>query len=201
VASWADQTGNASNLLVASGTPTYSATGFGSPTARPAIQTSSGTPDNYLSASGATIAQGDSMILVVQSSVASPTSNQNFISGPSGMSQAVGQISGGDTSLLVNASAVGPQTVAASNLTQASILQVDFNGASTFAYQNGTVLGAAISPGAESLQFANLGIGPVGGNPFTGNFAEVLLFEPLLSAQWRTVVTRYLGARYGITVP
>jgi hypothetical protein len=203
IASWADQTGNAANLLVpnSGGSPTYSANGFGSPIPAPAVQTSSGTPENFLTASGATIAQGDSMIIVAQT-VGTPTAaGEIFISGPTGTFQALSQAASTTTTLNINASSGAAKTKTVAALTTPSIIQVDWNGASTLVYQNGSVIGAAISPGTFSEKFATIGNGPAGSFPANANFAEILMFKPILTTALRTLVTRYLGARYGITVP
>jgi hypothetical protein len=89
-------------------------------------------------------------------------------------------------------------------VTNPSIVQVDWNGASTAVYQNGTSVAPSGSPGAQSTKFGAIG-GPSGsgafGGIFTGYVAEVILYDRQLSANERVLVTRYLGARYGITVP
>jgi hypothetical protein len=203
ITSWADQTGNTANTLTASGSPTYSATGFGSPIAAPAIQTFKAATDGFLKTTGATISQGDSMIVVAQTVGTPLAAQQIFISGPTGSVQALGQAASTTTTLNIDASAGTPKTVPVAALTTASIIQVDFNNTNTLAYQNGSILngGSPVAPGTEALQFGSVGNGPSGLFPVNANFAEILLFQPILTPAWRTVVTRYLGARYGITVP
>ena len=132
----------------------------------PAVQTSTG---NTLSATaGVSLSQPDSMIVVVQSGTAAPGTSENFTSGPTGFNQPIGQASGGDTTLFLNAGSF--QTVTCSDLTVASILQVDWNTSATVAYQNGTVLngGVGVNAGSQALHFGNLGIGPTGGGSFKG---------------------------------
>jgi hypothetical protein len=201
VSQWLDQTGNTANTLSASGSPTWSSNGFTSPIPAPAVQTSSGTPDAYFTASGATIAQPDSMFLVAQSVGAPLAAQQIFISGPAGLLQALGQATSTTTTLNIDASAGAPKTKTVAALTTASIIQVDWDMGNTLVYQNGTVIGAAISPGSDSLQFGSIGNGPSGLFPVNANFAEVILYNSILTPAYRTLVTRYLGARYGISVP
>ena len=47
----------------------------------------------------------------------------------------------------------------------------------------------------EPLAFA------VNNQHMNGGVAEILIFEQALTATWRTLITRYLGNRYGIAVP
>ncbi len=90
------------------------------------------------------------------------------------------------------------------NGSDACILQVDWNGASTEVYQNGMQqAGGPFNPGTNGISavYAVGAIASSGVDPYDGWIAEVLIFKPALTHVWRTMVTRYLGARYGIAVP
>ena len=99
----------------------------------------------------------------------------------------------------MNAGTSENQAVTA-DLNAPSILQVDFNGAATAIYQNGVSQGT-VSSGTNALSFAAVGANYNGTNVIEGSIAEVIVFQPLLTSVWRTLVTRYLGGRYGIAVP
>jgi len=201
ITSWADMSGKG-YLFKGVGSPTLGTTTIGG---FPAIGTN---PNGYLqtSTAGPFIAQPDSLIVVVQSAVASPASYISiFNAGPLATQlQQLFQPVTSDTTVNVNAGTGINQALLSGNLVSApNILQVDWGASSgsTQIYQNGQSLGAAVAAGAQSTQLGTIGATNAPGQFFTGWFAEILLFQPALTQAWRTLITRYLGARYGIAVP
>jgi hypothetical protein len=100
----------------------------------------------------------------------------------------------------VTISAGASQTVPlGSTLTNPSIIQVDWGVSSgnTQVYQNGSAQGVPVNVGLGPMSFTGVN----GGGFYPGYIGEVLVFQPALTSVWRLLVTRYLGNRYGISVP
>jgi hypothetical protein len=209
VTSWLDQTGNTNNTVNAAGTGTVTLSALTTPlnfNGFPAIITS-GSPTGWLgtssSGSGLSISQPDSVIVVVQTAVLNASVPVCYVSGSSSSHQSVAQSANNDLQVQINAGTSVNQAVTSNLLNNPSILQVDFNGASSNIYQNGVLqnTSGALNPGTNALTFAAIGANFNGTNVFDGYIAEVLAFQPVLTPVWRTLVTRYLGGRYGIAVP
>jgi hypothetical protein len=82
-----------------------------------------------------------------------------------------------------------------------TLIEVDWNGASTTVWQNGVQQGSAVNPGSNAWGPGYLGADQTpGGNPFNGVIGEVVAYNRILSAVERTRLSRYFG-RYGLVVP
>lgn len=199
VNSWTDQISGLS-LTPPAGIPTFAPQAING---MPAIQFSSAN-NQWLSVTAATqTAQGDSMIVVFQSQTAAPGANAVVIDGSAAAKfQTFAQAMASKISLKLSAANANIATVAVTDLTQPTIIQVDWNGASTKVYQNN---GAAttVAPGGNPFQLGAIGNASAGGlgGFFNGLVAEVLLYSRILGTNERTLVSRYLGQRYGISVP
>lgn len=198
VLSWMDQSGNG-NTLVATGSPTLARGGING---FPSIETSPGSPGNYLSVAGTTtVAQGDSMIIVFQAIAPLPAYNQVVFGGAGATDQSISTLGGDDTTIALNAGNAAYVPVGQLT-TSASIVQVDWNGSVAQLYQNGVAQGSPVFVGGDSIQVGSVGsLAGSGSYPFAGYLSEVLLYNQLLTPAWRTLVHRYLGGRYGLTVP
>jgi hypothetical protein len=193
VTAWGDQSGSGNNMT-GQGAPVWQPAGLGG---MPAIAI--GNPGYFSNAAGPTIAQGDSMFVVLQETAAQPTAT--FIDGVGANRQTASQTTNATTVTLNAGNAGVTATLNAPGFTAPTILQVDWNGASTAVYQNGVSITPSGSPGAQSFQIGYVGANQAGGSAWVGSIAEVILFNKILSANNRTRVTRYLGGRYGISVP
>ena len=192
VSVWADQSGSGNSFSAAGsvGTPTLGAgfNGF------PAIATAANS--YFTTSSGYGIAQNRSLILVAQSTAQSAV--QSYVSGSIAAQPSLSEAASAPSTLTVNA---GTSTnVMVSAQTAPNIIQVDFNGASTQVFQNGSLI-STINPGSGSGLLLTIGAGVSGVTPFIGSFAEILSFNPILTPTWRVLTSRYLGSRYGISVP
>jgi hypothetical protein len=206
VTSWTDQSSPTSvNLLSASGTtPTYvpavttqlTSAFAGYPTIAFAAANS-----DILKVTGAAITQPNTVILVV--SAATSTSAQALFCGSSITNQGITIPASSTTQININAG-TGVNVTLPNGNAGPSIIEVDWNGASTNVYQNGQLATSMpVNPGTHGLTFGTVGALPgSGGSDFlTGNVAELIVYNQALTAAQRTLVTRYLGGRYGITVP
>lgn len=197
VGTWVDQMGNSGNNLAATdGQCPLTADQF---SVFPGV-TLGNQGAAYLLASGGVTVTQPSTLIVVAFAAASGAGLQTFAYGGGASPVSLDMTASSSTSVTVNAGAAVAVPVG-SALTSASILQVDWNGASTQVYQNGTAQGGVVNAGANALTFTSLGATSADANVLGGQVAEVLIFKPALTASWRTLVTRYLGNRYAITVP
>jgi hypothetical protein len=173
----------------------------------PAIQLASASNAYFQSGSAGPAISQPNTILVVLQAAGAPANYQCYIAGyPSVSSQELSQTVSSSTSVNLNAgsgvnvSLVNPPNLA---LTTPSIIQVDWNQGSSQVWQNGYLQGTvSSSPGTDPMKLGTIGAFPGGGSQyFVGWYAEILIFNQILTPAWRTVVNRYLGARYAITVP
>jgi hypothetical protein len=80
------------------------------------------------------------------------------------------------------------------------IYQVDWNGASSALWQDGTLV-TTFDAGTNAWQLGYLGGPQSGGGYPRCTIGEVLAYGQVLGASDRTRLTRYLGNKYGIAVP
>ncbi len=196
VMDWADQSGNGSNMTAVEVGGSYPT--LGSVGNVPNINFTTGP---YLTTStGVAISQPDS-VLVVAASAGTPTGYGAYFCNQATADQSFAQTDNQAAEISLNAGTNVNQTMGV-NLTSPGIIQVDFNGSSSQVFQNGIQQNSGgINPGANGGTFTSIGANFNGLSPFAGWIAEVLVFEPQLTSTWRTLVTRYLGGRYGIAVP
>jgi hypothetical protein len=193
VATWLDQSANRASFSK-SGTPTLTASAING---LPAVNTTMG----FLETAGVTVAQPDTLIVVCQSSTADPG---NYMVLSSGTSNADNQQLAQTLSVMneVNLNAgTGANVTLNSTITSPTILQVDWVSSSAQVYQNGSAAGSGVTVNSNSNTIGYVGAQWSSDFPFSGTIAEVLLFAPALTSRWRTLVNRYLGARYAISVP
>jgi hypothetical protein len=164
----------------------------------PGILTSITNASYLEGATSLNIAQPNSTLIVFQA-VALQTTVQLLVAGTSGGEQNI-QIPISETTEITG-NAGTPQTVTVSSVLSASILQVDWNTTATQFYQNGAALGSPVNAGSANSTFIIAGASGSGANNFSGYFAEIIMFNQLLTPAWRTLITRYLGNRYAISVP
>jgi hypothetical protein len=192
VSSWVDQSGTQPTLTNSGPVSLVLSSAFNG---FPVVETSSGT----LAVTGTTVSQADSMIMVCQGTTQMPTNYGAIFGGTAASEQVVSQRPNVTNIIGINAGSGVPVTLT-SPITNATILQVDWNAGTTAFYQNGSSLAVTSSPGSGTIQ-----VGVVGNNvgiyPFLGSVAEVMMFSPALTSPLRVLVNRYLGARYGISVP
>ena len=185
VASWADQAATPSNTLTAVGSPTAAGAWMGV------------TPGNYLSSSaGGGTPQPGSMLVVAWLGTAE-TYAATMVTGSVSGEATLAQTASSSTSVTVS-SVGGSGNVGVSSLFGGGILQVDWHSSSTSVFQNGAFKGSA-SAGLGGVVAGQ--IGGAAGVGFSGWIAEVLIYNNILTPAWRTLLTRYLGGRYAITVP
>ena len=200
IAGWSDQTGNGGNNVSPSATCpwTRSSANFNG---LPSIGLGYQSAAAYLQAStGVSLGQPSTLIIVAQSNGAVPAL-QTYVYGGGSNPVSLSETASSTLSVTLNAGTAQAVAVSSDLAASASILQVDWNGASTQVYQNGVAQGGAVNAGGNALTFANIGAGAAGANFLAGSVAEVVAFKPPLTPAWRTLVTRYLGNRYGIVVP
>ena len=94
-------------------------------------------------------------------------------------------------------------TTASGNNTILGVSYTNSGGANDIVYQNGTLQGtqAVSGVGTNSIQLARICIDTTLTYPWNGTVSELMVFNKTLTANEFKQVHRYLGLRYGITVP
>jgi hypothetical protein len=205
ISAWNDQSGVGTPNNFSQGTsanqPTLVTSGTGTINGLPAIKFSNSASVQYLQCSAGNIyGQTNSLFFVWFQSA---TGIEQFVDGASGSSNRQQLLTpvGSTTSLQLNAG-TSTQSVTVGSYAVPNIIEVDWNGASTQVVQNG---GAPVTvgstPGANSWGVGTIGATQTGTTGVNASFAEFVAFSKILSASDRTRLTRYLGGRYGISVP
>jgi hypothetical protein len=204
ISGWTDQSGvsapNNFSQATVNSQPTLVTSGTGTVGGLPAIKFVAGTPNQFIaSTAGNTYTQPNSVFIVWQEA-ATGLYNITDAASASANRQQIETVAGVSTTLTLNAGAAQNVTGVPSYLNP-SLVEVDWNGASSALYVNGTLQTAPGNVGANSWSPGTLGASQTGTQGLNGSIAEVVAFNKILSATDRTRLARYLGGRYGITVP
>lgn len=199
VSAWADQSGQGNNYqqVTAIDRPAYSASGGPNSTASINF---TGTNSNCLTSVGNSNSYAQPFTLLMVFSCGGIVGTTDLFD------------TGNPEVLFRFSSATGfqpyagtiPTAITISSVASATALQVDFNGASSVVYQNGSSVASSQSLGTNALPFTNSGAPNTIGCNRSGtgagamHLSEVVAFSNNPTATNRAALNGYLLARYGV---
>lgn len=193
VSAWADQSGNGNNVSQATAglRPPYVASDSNF-NGRPSL-TFSGVLGTYLAASGFSISQPDTIVLVGLGNPLSPATGTPFFYDGSSSRQALFNATGAQWYAYAGAS-----LISSSSTISPAIFSCIFNGASSAVRVNGvSTAGAA---GANALIGLVLGADTAFAGNLVGSIVEVAIYNRALGTTELQTLERDLGHEYGIAV-